>query len=81
MFTARGQCSDFLRELVEDGPVSITDTEGEAIQEEHCPWCKQGVLVLRTGPYGEFRSCSNFPACRVQAEEVGKRSDLLRHED
>ncbi|MGT2512276.1 3'-5' exonuclease [Cupriavidus basilensis] len=63
MFTARGQRSAFLQELVEDGKVSITDIEGEAIREESGLSCKQAVLVLRTGPYGEFRSCSNFPAC------------------
>ncbi|MEM5330375.1 UvrD-helicase domain-containing protein [Paraburkholderia sp. JHI2823] len=66
MFTARGQCSSFLRELEQDGAVSITDTDGEAIHEETCPSCKRGVLVVRTGPYGEFRSCSNFPACRYK---------------
>jgi DNA helicase-4 len=63
MFTARGQCSTFLRELESDGTVTITDTDGEAIREEGCPSCKQGVMVPRTGPYGEFESCSNFPAC------------------
>jgi len=30
MFTARGQCSSFLRELEQDGAVSITDTDGKA---------------------------------------------------
>ncbi|MFM0023648.1 topoisomerase DNA-binding C4 zinc finger domain-containing protein [Paraburkholderia azotifigens] len=30
------------------------------------PSCQQGVLILRTGPYGEFRSCSNYPACRYK---------------
>ncbi|MFM4875255.1 UvrD-helicase domain-containing protein [Aeromonas veronii] len=63
MFTVRGRCSSFLRELEEEGAVSITDTDGKAIHEESCPACKQGVLVLRTGPYGEFRACSNFPVC------------------
>lgn len=63
MFTAKGQCSFFLRELEESGDVVITDTDGEAIHEESCPACKQGVLILRSGPYGEFRSCSNFPVC------------------
>lgn len=63
MFTVRGRCSSFLRELEEEGAVSITDTDGKAIHEESCPVCKQGVLVLRTGPYGEFRACSNFPVC------------------
>lgn len=63
MFTARGFCSTFLRELEEDGAVVLTDTDGKAIQEDPCPSCKQGVLVVRTGPYGTFRSCSNFPTC------------------
>lgn len=69
MFTVRGRCSSFLRELEEEGAVSITDTDGKAIQEESCPACKQGVLVLRTGPYGEFRSCSNFPVCSFKPKK------------
>ncbi len=63
MFTTKGQCSLFLRELEKSGDVVITDTDGEAIHDENCPACKQGVLVIRSGPYGEFRSCSNFPVC------------------
>ena len=71
MFTVRGQCSTFLRELEEDGAVVLTDTEGKAVQEEACPACKQGVLVLRTGPYGEFHSCSNFPFCSYKPKRRG----------
>lgn len=71
MFTARGQCSTFLRELEEDGAVVVTDADGKAVREETCPACKQGVLVLRTGPYGEFRSCSNFPICRYKPRRRG----------
>jgi DNA helicase IV len=74
LFTARGQCSIFLRELETDGAVAITDTYGKAVCEEGCPACKQGVLVLRTGPYGEFRSCSNFPACRYKPKKKLSRS-------
>lgn len=69
MFTVRGRYSSFLRELAEDGAVSITDTDGKAIHEESCPACKQGVLVLRTGPYGEFRSCSNYPTCNFKPKK------------
>ncbi|MGU2420511.1 3'-5' exonuclease [Burkholderia cenocepacia] len=72
MFTARGQCSSFLRELEQDGAVSITNTDGEVVQEEECPSCKRGVLVLRPGRYGEFRSCSNFPACSYKPKKLGK---------
>jgi DNA helicase IV len=70
MFTASGKCSTFLQELIDDGAISITGTDGKVIQEERCPSCKQGVLVLRTGPYGDFRSCSNFPTCTYKP---GKR--------
>ncbi|WP_348635840.1 topoisomerase DNA-binding C4 zinc finger domain-containing protein [Cupriavidus sp. AcVe19-1a] len=28
-------------------------------------------MVLRTGPYGEFRSCSNFPACSYKPKKWG----------
>lgn len=71
MFTARGQCSTFLRELQEDGVLEITNTEGKAVKEAHCPACKQGVLVLRTGPYGEFHACSNFPVCSYKPRRRG----------
>lgn len=69
MFTSRGQCSTFLRELEEDGAVAITDIDGKAVQEESCPSCNQGVIVLRSGPYGEFRSCSNYPACSFKPKK------------
>lgn len=71
MFTVRGQCSTFLRELEEDRAVVLTDTNGKAFQEEACPACKQGVLVVRTGPYGEFRSCSNYPVCSYKPKRRG----------
>lgn len=69
MFTAKGQCSTFLRELEENGAVMITDADGKAVKEQSCPACKQGVLVLRTGPYGEFRSCSNYPLCSYKPQK------------
>ncbi|MCZ4330183.1 topoisomerase DNA-binding C4 zinc finger domain-containing protein [Castellaniella denitrificans] len=72
MFTIQGQRSTFLRELEEDRAVVLTNTEGDVLQEEVCPACKQGVLVLRTGPYGEFRSCSNFPRCRYKPKQRGE---------
>ena len=73
LFTVRGQCSIFLRELEADGAVAITDIDGNAVCEESCPSCKQGVLVLRTGPYGDFRSCSNFPACSYKPKKRASR--------
>jgi len=34
-----------------------------ALSQGICPWCG-GKLVLRTGQYGQFYGCSNYPACR-----------------
>lgn len=72
-FTVRGQCSSFLRELEADGGVAITSTDGKTVQEESCPSCKQGALIWRSGRYGEFRSCSNFPACHYKPKTNGER--------
>jgi len=62
MFTVRGKCSSFLRELVEDNAVVIRGMDGEAIHEEACPVCDSGVLILRQG-YNAFYGCSNYPRC------------------
>ena len=29
-----------------------------------CPKCHKGTLKHRTGPYGPFRGCSNYPKCK-----------------
>ena len=43
----------------------ITYKEGlEAMEKTKiCPYCKD-VLVLRSGKYGEFYACKNYPKCR-----------------
>lgn len=63
MFTVSGKTSSFLDELVKDGFVTITDTEGEPVKEERCAVCKIGVIIERAGPYGKFRGCTNYPNC------------------
>ncbi|MBV5350019.1 topoisomerase DNA-binding C4 zinc finger domain-containing protein, partial [bacterium] len=52
-----------------EGAVAITTVDGNAVQEENCPSCKQGALIMRNGRYGEFRSCSNFPVCRYKPKK------------
>jgi DNA topoisomerase I len=32
--------------------------------DEICPECHEGKLVVRTGKFGKFLSCSRFPDCR-----------------
>mgnify|MGYP002682707037 FL=1 len=35
--------------------------------EKTCPKCGQGKLVVRTGRFGKFLSCSRFPECDYTA--------------
>ena len=63
LFSVRGQHSTFVKELQADGALKIVTSDGDAVQEESCPACNQGALIMRAGRYGQFRSCSNFPIC------------------
>ena len=37
-----------------------------------CPECKEGELVIRTGRFGKFISCSRFPECRHTEKLIDK---------
>jgi DNA helicase IV len=73
LFTVQGQCSSFLNELQDDGAVSVQSADGKPLKEAKCPACQQGALILRSGRYGEFLSCSNFPVCRYKPNRSSKR--------
>jgi DNA helicase-4 len=60
-YTTLDQPSQFLVELVKNGHLTIEPVDGEPL--EACPQCGNGVLQLRNGQFGEFYSCSRFPAC------------------
>ncbi|OXR28416.1 helicase IV [Pseudomonas umsongensis] len=77
MFTVKGKSSPFLDEMVKEGSVKVTDIRGEPIQEERCPVCKRGVLVIRQGPFGEFRSCSSYPICSYKPKRQQKPSNSI----
>jgi DNA helicase-4 len=76
MFTVQGKRSPFLNELVHDGAVEITATTGEPIREQACPVCDGGVIVQRSGPYGEFVSCSSFPRCQYKPRQAATATAL-----
>lgn len=40
-----------MRELLEDGSY-------------YCEECNTGVLVIRSGPHGKFKGCTNYPDCK-----------------
>ena len=37
-----------------------------------CPTCKEGELVIRTGRFGKFISCSRFPECKHTEKYIVK---------
>ena len=39
---------------------------------EVCPDCKEGEIVIRSGRYGKFKSCSRFPECKFTENIVEK---------
>jgi len=66
MLTVQGRNSPFLDELVADGAVTLTQLDGQAVNEQRCPACGTGVIVLRNGPYGAFHSCTGYPRCQYK---------------
>ena len=74
---------DALNELL--GPHIFPEGEnGEDARK--CPSCDDGKLSLKTGRYGAFIGCSNYPECRFTrqfsksggADKIGKAKELGR---
>ena len=78
MFTVTARNSPFLTELVKDGVVMVTDIKGEPIREERCPVCQHGVVLQRTGKFGDFKSCSGFPRCKYKPEKPRRQGSLQK---
>jgi len=77
-----GRCSwtEFLRSFYGDFKVTMEKAEAEMDRvqkpleemDELCPECKERNLVIRTGRFGRFISCSGFPECRYRRSFVMK---------
>jgi DNA helicase IV len=37
---------------------------------KNCKWCSTGILIFKTGEYGDFFGCSNFPYCNYTRELI-----------
>jgi len=53
-----------LTKVEKEAPRAIVPVEETG---ENCPKCKKGKLVVRTGRFGKFLSCSRFPECDYTA--------------
>ena len=41
-----------------------------------CPRCQKGVMIKRKGKYSEFWGCSNYPACKMTAQDNNGQPDF-----
>jgi DNA topoisomerase-1 len=81
-----GRCSwtEYLRSFYGDFKVTMGKAEAEMDRvqkpleemDELCPECGERNLVIRTGRFGRFISCSGFPECRYRRSFVMKTGAL-----
>jgi DNA topoisomerase-1 len=79
----RQSWKEFLRSFYDDFKVTMDKAEAEMgrvqkpVEEidEACPECGRN-LVIRTGRFGRFISCSGFPECRYRRSVVNKTGAL-----
>ncbi|MEJ2802534.1 UvrD-helicase domain-containing protein [Comamonadaceae bacterium PP-2] len=67
-YTTLAQPSQFLVELAKQNHLKIENIDGGLL--DTCPGCGRGVLLLRSGRYGNFHECSRFPACEFKSKVV-----------
>jgi DNA helicase-4 len=78
LFAVTGQESPFVVELLDERKLDLRAADGaRPVQVQVCPACKNGTLVPRSGPYGKFLGCSNFPRCRHTTKVVAPAEDDL----
>jgi len=51
----------FLVELEQMGRITITGQDGNPVSSTPCPVCGDGFRTLKSGQYGEFFGCTNYP--------------------
>ena len=68
IFTVSGRRSAFVTELANKGHINIVDKDGQAVSSQACPSCGKGFRTQRTGKYGDFIGCSEYPRCNWKAK-------------
>ncbi|PAF44189.1 DNA topoisomerase I [Helicobacter sp. 11S02629-2] len=60
---------------LEEGEKNIVSLKKHELTGEMCPECGE-PLVLRSGRYGDFVGCSNYPKCRYIKKEKKETSEV-----
>ena len=53
----------FKKEKSDDLEFKSSKPKIESCTDEQCPRCKKGFLSEKTGKFGKFKGCSNYPEC------------------
>jgi DNA topoisomerase I len=64
--------------LVEKIQSLPAEQRGHSATGEACSKCKEGEIMEKSGRYGQFYSCSNYPRCKAVFEPDGKDGFRLR---
>lgn len=67
--------SDVLRRIEELLEPYIFGAGDAAAAAKVCPTCKTGSLHLKTGKFGSFLGCSNYPECNFTRQLTGSAMD------
>ncbi len=70
LITVRNRVSPFLVELHKEQGLTIMAADGGRASVISCPLCEDGTMVPRTGKFGRFYGCSNFPKCKHTMKEM-----------
>lgn len=57
------ECKNAMNFEYKDGEIVPLSREDETTGE-HCPECKEGMLVYKKGRYGKFLACNRYPECK-----------------
>lgn len=67
--------------------VKVVEESGERVKVKvvstgaKCPDCPEGEIVIRTGKFGKFLSCSSYPDCQYKAQYVEYVEGVVCPED
>ncbi len=64
--------SRFINEIMEGSDNTVErflankDTISQITESQICPRCKEGLLIMKSSPNGDFWSCSTYPLCEYK---------------
>jgi DNA helicase-4 len=69
--------SSFVSEILKGG-YEVSST-GQPLKTALCPTCETGEIIAKTGKYGRFFQCSNYPYCDYTPKECPRCGNGFLH--